>query len=211
MHFWKQIIIPTCKGNGHFNFWNNDQKLTTISLTLKSIRKEMESLPPEAESVYHSGLDLLRQSIRESRMMAHNLMPKAIDDFGYVPAVENLIEQVSMVAGTRFSFLNNLRGNRLLPKTERHLYRITQEAINNILKHANASKATIQLMAYEDSVALTIEDNGKGFDSKNDSAVVSFGLNSMKTRAQALDGTLHIDSQPGKGTSILIQIPNQLP
>ncbi|MEO0468827.1 MAG: two-component regulator propeller domain-containing protein [Bacteroidota bacterium] len=185
------------------------QKLTTISLTLKSIRKEMEVLPPEAEQVYHSGLELLRQSIKESRMLAHTLMPKAIDDFGYVPAVESLIEQVALVGTTRFSFFNNLSGKRLSPKTERHLYRITQEAINNILKHAGAAKATVQLMAYEDSIVLTIEDDGKGFDSKNDSSVVSFGLNSIRTRAQALDGSLHVDSRPGKGTSILIQIPNQ--
>ena len=133
-------------------------------------------------------------------------MPKSISDFGYALTVENLLENLSNTTEVDFSFYTNLDEERLPPDHELHLYRITQEAINNILKHAQATKVIVQLIRHENSVILTIEDNGKGFDwhqNKN-----SFGLNSMQNRASALSGVLDIDKTLERGTSITLEIPS---
>ena len=87
------------------------------------------------------------------------------------------------------------------------LFRITQEAVNNIIKHAAATTVTIQLMHYEDMAILTIEDNGKGFDANSVDENRKFGLNSMHNRALSVHGTFTLDSQIDKGVIITVHVP----
>ena len=182
------------------------QNLTAASLSFNYIKKEIENNRFDIKSKLESGILFLNEAIEESRNIAHNLMPKSISDFGYALTVENLLENLSNTTEVDFSFYTNLDEERLPPDHELHLYRITQEAINNILKHAQATKVIVQLIRHENSVILTIEDNGKGFDwhqNKN-----SFGLNSMQNRASALSGVLDIDKTLERGTSITLEIPS---
>lgn len=184
------------------------QNLTTASLHLDAVRKEIDLLSSRQREKFLIGFDFLNQAISEARNIAHNLMPKAIEDFGYVLAIDSLIESLEPVTDTHFEFYNNLQGQRLPEQIELNLYRITQEGLNNIIKYAKASKVTIQLMHHNHSAILTIEDNGLGFDiGKLKDKTATFGVNSMRSRASSIKGELHIDSKPNQGTNITIEIP----
>ena len=135
-------------------------------------------------------------------------MPKAIDDFGFVITVEGMIEGLKEVTDIEFTFYHNLEDSSLNSTLEFNLYRITQEALNNVLKHSKATRTTIQLIKYDDQVILTIEDNGQGFNlDELGFNLMDFGISSMKNRANSLSANLNIDSFIGKGTTITIEAP----
>ncbi len=181
------------------------QILTAASINFDIAKKGIENLPDDQQEKFRAGLRFLKEAIDESRNIAHNLMPQSISDFGYVLTIESLLDNLGQGTNIQFTFYNNLNKTRLSEEIELSLYRVTQEAINNILKHSKATQVTIQLIKHQDSLILTIEDNGKGFNKLEH--IASFGLNSMKNRAQAHSGVLDIDSHPGKGTSITLEIP----
>ncbi|MGD1847514.1 MAG: PAS domain-containing protein [Salibacteraceae bacterium] len=184
------------------------QNLTTASLHLDAVRKELHLLNPQKQEKFTTGFNFLNQAIAEARNISHNLMPKAIEDFGYVLATESLIDNLIPVTNIQFEFYNNLNGERLPEVIELNLYRITQEAINNLVKYANASKVTLQLIRHFHSVILTIEDNGIGFDTRKlKDKTATFGIHSMQSRASSVKGELHIDSAPGSGTNLTVEIP----
>ena len=184
------------------------QHLTTVSLNLSGIKPEIDQLSEKSKSKWEVAIASLKTAMNESRNISHNLMPKAIEDFGYVVAVENLLESLKHVTDIEFKFFNNLLSERLGKQKELGLFRITQEAINNIIKHADATTVNIQATKFSDLIILTIEDDGQGFDTSH-FGTESFGLNSMKVRTEAMSGTLNIDSKIGSGTSITVQIPQQ--
>jgi len=176
------------------------QTLTVASLNLNYINDKLkdQKANKELHTKLETGIDNLDQAISELRDLAHEL------DINFTPAVEKMLMELGSVSEVKFSFFTNLGQERLGHKVERALFRITQEALNNIIKHAYATKATIQLMKYPDLTILTIEDNGKGFDSENH--LEGFGIDSIKNRANKINGVCSIDSTPGKGTSITIEI-----
>lgn len=183
------------------------QKLTTVSLNFNSLKKDIQQDNGIMRKL-NTGLNYLKEAIRDSREIAHNLMPQSIDDFGYVLSVQSLLADIETVSSVKFDFYDNLRGERLPKNTELHLYRITQEAVNNIIKYAKAATASIQLMKYDGEVILTIEDDGVGFDaSQKLNEGNSFGLKSMINRVNSLSGTLQIESGKGKGAVIIVEIP----
>ncbi|MCH8330101.1 MAG: PAS domain S-box protein [Bacteroidetes bacterium] len=135
------------------------QNLTVTVMNFDAIKKEINQLDDLSRKKFETGMTFLNRAINDSRTIAHNLMPKAIDDFGYVLSVESILEGLKDSSGTHFHFYNNLDQERLSPGIELALFRITQEATNNILKYAKAETATIQLMKYSDMIILTIEDD----------------------------------------------------
>ena len=186
------------------------QKLTTAALNLNSFKKHIP-FSQRGFSKLITGLNSLNSAIKESREIAHNLMPRSIEHFGYVPSVQSMLAEINSASDIRFEFYDNLHGERLDPKIEINLYRITQEAINNILKYSQAKNVTIQLMKYMHDLALTVEDDGQGFDigkvlKKED----SFGLKNMRNRVNSLSGNFYIDSTPRRGTTITIELPYKL-
>lgn len=183
------------------------QKLTTVSLNFNSLKKDIKADNGILKKL-NTGLNYLKEAIRDSREIAHNLMPQSIDDFGYVLSVQSLLADIETVSTVKFDFYDNLKGMRLPKNTELHLYRITQEAVNNIIKYARAETASIQLMKYDGEVILTIEDDGIGFDANSKiNEGNSFGLKSMINRVNSLSGTLQIESGEGKGAVIIVEIP----
>lgn len=183
------------------------QKLTTVSLNFNSLKKDI-SFNNGGLKKLNTGLNYLKEAIRDSREIAHNLMPQSIEDFGYVLSVQSLLADIDAVSESKFDFYDNLKGERLPKNTELHLYRITQEAVNNIIKYANATTASIQLMKYEGEVILTIEDDGIGFDANEKiEKGNSFGLKSMLNRVNSLSGSLQIESGKGNGTVIIVEVP----
>lgn len=183
------------------------QLLTASSLNLDAIREQIKTLDAKSQKKYQNALEFLTQAIRESRGISHNLMPKAIEDFGLVAAVESMLEGLIAATPARFVFYQNLEEKRLPYTLELALYRITQEAVTNILKYASAKEVIIQLMMYPDMVILTIDDDGRGFDPKELDPKNSFGITGMKNRVSSFGGVFSLDSGAGRGTLITIEIP----
>jgi PAS domain S-box-containing protein len=182
------------------------QTLSAVSLHLDSLTK-IKDLPDQEVEKINKIEKLLKEAISESRAVSHNLMPPTLTDLGYTFAVENLLSSLDGVCVTNFSFQSNESGVLVPKEIEFALFRITQEAINNITKYAQASVATIQYLIFDDLISLSIEDDGIGFDVRIATKNHNFGLNSMKNRAESLGGELTIDASPNKGTSIHVSIP----
>jgi PAS domain S-box-containing protein len=160
---------------------------------------------------------LLDNAISEARNISYDLRPSILDDFGLVPALEVLCDKFGIRSGLKVNFQTHNLEARLHNRVETALYRIAQEALNNVQKHAHATEVSVQIIRTPTTVNLVIEDNGKGFDAEeverhqypgsNGYDYSGMGLVSMKERVQSLQGTLTIDTTPGKGTDIMVEIP----
>ncbi len=154
---------------------------------------------------------LLDTAMNEAREISYNLMPSVLVDFGLAPALRLLCDQ--------FSKRNNLAVNvhvqgvseRLDPGIEVGLYRIAQEALNNVAKHAAASEVNVQLIGDSRSLRLVIDDDGKGFHAQGFDQRIArghgMGLVSMRQRAASFSGMFTLDSSPGRGTEIIVEVP----
>ncbi|WP_305982502.1 PAS domain S-box protein [Roseivirga thermotolerans] len=184
------------------------QTLTIASLNLEFVRMEKAKLSDKVKNKFDIGYNYLKKSLNDSRAIAHSLMPKAIEDFGFVSVVKDTISDLNQSSQVEFEFLTNMEGIRLKVPIDTSLYKIVQEATNNILKHSEARYVTIQYMKLGDVVQLTIEDDGKGFDaSKLSQSKGGFGLANMKNRVSSFGAEIYIDSHVGHGTTIMIEFP----
>jgi signal transduction histidine kinase len=183
------------------------QTLTVSLLNFEHAKKELDILSSGAQSKFETGWEYLQKGITESRVVAHSLMPKEIVDYGLVSACESLVVLMNKtIKGTNFTFIHNFGESRLgNQQIEITLYRILQEALNNVIKYAKASQVDIQLKNYSDIILLTIEDNGVGFDVSlvKDKGL---GLKSIQNRLEPVNGLFEINSKPEKGTSIIVEI-----
>ena len=185
------------------------QKLTTAALNFNSFKRDVK-VSQKGFPKLITGLNSLNSAIKESREIAHNLMPRSIEQFGFVPSVQSMLAEIDSASDIKFDFYDNLNEERFDQKLEVNLYRVIQEAINNILKYSRAKNVTIQLMKYEHDLVLTIEDDGEGFDvGKVLEGHNSFGLKNMRNRVNSLSGYFHIDSFPHRGTIITVELPNK--
>lgn len=185
------------------------QTLISALMGLQHLTDIISEKAPEVLDQYQMALNTLKSGVEETRGIAHSIMPKSIEDFGLIETIEQVIDQLNTNTITNFQLFENLENQRLERKIEISLYRIFQEAINNINKHSNASEVSIQIRKSKHSISLNIEDDGDGFDyEKMNQLKVGFGLASMKSRAGSLSGTVEISSSPGHGTSILVEVPN---
>lgn len=151
--------------------------------------------------------NLIQETIEATRTVSFNLAPSILSDFGVVPAIRILTEQVAKMTNMTFK-LQAENVNRLPEVIETSLYRITQEAIHNAVKYAKSTLINIQLSENENFVELLISDNGVGFDLKLVKKTMGgSGLKNMQARAELLNGTFEIQSKIGKGTNMKIEIP----
>ena len=184
------------------------QSLTAASLNFSAVKNDIFHLEQQKAEKFKLGLDFLNAAIEESRNIAHNLMPKAIDDFGLVPSLNSLFNQTDKFSGINIKFYENLEGRRLPRQVEFNLYRITQEALNNAIKHAHATEIFVQLILHQNDLIYTFEDDGKGFLAEQQGmGKEGMGLASIDNRVKAMSGTLEIDSSPKRGTAITIELP----
>jgi signal transduction histidine kinase len=152
------------------------------------------------------------QALDEIRQITHGLRPYQLDRLGLTQAIRAVINRTS--ENSPIQFASNVEDvDKLYNKeSEIHLYRIVQEGINNIVKHSSATEATVVIKRLANVVSLSIRDNGRGFDTTLFDAnahEAGFGLSGISERARILGGTLTIDSRPGAGTSLNIEIPVQ--
>jgi len=153
-------------------------------------------------------LRLLREATAEARHLIAGLRPPALDELGLVAAIEALVADARLEIPL-VEFAAELSGERLPADWETTLFRIAQESLTNIRRHAHASRATISLTRQPDGgILLQIRDDGRGFDP---AAIPPqhFGLEGIKQRASLLRGTATVVSSPGQGTVIEIRLPRR--
>lgn len=177
------------------------QALTSVLLGLKSV-ETADDVPAALADLR----ELVVSTLQEVRRLAVELRPKALDDFGLVPAVERLVETFTASTGLEVTFESRLGEERLPSEVETTLYRVVQEALTNISKHADATRVSLLLVRRERSVTAVIEDDGRGFGNL-DERRGGIGLSGMRERLALLDGRLTIESQRGAGTTIAAEVP----
>jgi len=147
------------------------------------------------------------QAITEVKTISHNLRPYQLDRLGLSRAVHALLESIAPSSPTRFETSIDDVDEIFSKEAEINLYRIVQEAVNNVIKHADATEARIAIMRNPGSVTITIQDNGKGFvPQRSESKDGGFGLIGMAERVRILGGKHTIQSAPGQGTIITIEV-----
>jgi signal transduction histidine kinase len=186
------------------------QALTALAMGLRGVSKLVEKQPEqigpqiaELQSISTGALEGLRHLISDLR-------PSHLDDLGLVAALRWYVEEVNRRSETEISFVVTGDSIRLPPETETTFFRIAQEGIGNIIKHANATHGTLHLSFEESCVCLNIADDGKGFDvakALEPGARRAWGLLGIQERATLAGGSLIIDSTPGKGSVIVVSVP----
>lgn len=147
----------------------------------------------------------LDHSIHELRQVSRNLMPEALLRFGLKDAVHDYCDHLAHAQGLQIHFQAYGLDTRIEQHVEVILFRVIQELLNNIVKHAAATQAIVQLIRDEDRLHLTVEDNGRGFDLKN-TASPGIGWLNIRSRVDYLGGRLDVQSAPGKGTSVSVEL-----
>jgi signal transduction histidine kinase len=169
--------------------------------------------PAEAAERQKLRIDALRQELEDLgvmlRRVAHRLHPALIEQAGLIPALQQLGNDVSRASGLRVDVVVPENGNApYIPRDQSLIvYRIAQEALRNIVKHASVDRATMQVTVDKRSLTMLINDAGRGFDSNAANANArGLGLISMAERARLAEGQFEIQSQPGQGTAVRVTI-----
>jgi two-component system, NarL family, sensor histidine kinase DevS len=180
------------------------QALTSVLLGLKAVEeaKNEESLKAAAAELR----ELVVGTLQDVRRLAVELRPRALDDFGLVPALDRLTQSFTEQTGIEVDLETTLRDERLPGEVETALYRVVQESLTNVVKHAGAHRISILLTERDHAVAAVIEDDGEGFD-PNSTREEGIGLVGMRERMTLIGGRLEIESRPGSGTTILAEVP----
>ena len=148
----------------------------------------------------------LRDAVREGRRLISDLRPPIIDESGLVAAIDHLICEMSGNDGLRVEFEHHGVGRDLPPFLKSTLFRIVQEALNNVRRHSGANEAFVQLVCAQEVIRLDVRDEGRGFD-RSEVSPSRFGLRGIEQRARLFGGKVRIESSPGKGTRIHVEMP----
>jgi len=178
--------------------------LSGVKFSLSNMKDNL-IVTPDNMAVFERSLDMLDTSIRELRRVAHNMMPEMLTKFGLDETLKEYFNSLNAANLLVVNYQSVGLTNRLDGNTEIIIYRIIQELMNNILKHAAASQVFVQLIKDNNRLNVVIEDNGKGFDTAMLENNKGAGWVNIRSRVEYLKGQLDIHSEPGKGTLVNIE------
>ena len=188
-----------------------NQLIASAKMRLRKVEDGVVSLNPAAREILARCSRLLVQALEENRRIAHNLRPSDLDEFGLAAASRNFCKELQSRTKLKVKYNIARIDQRLAPALELNLFRILQEAVNNIEKHARAGEVRIRIAVHGNSIILSIQDDGRGFDSKRGKAGKGkwrgIGLTNMRERAEFLGGTCTVESVPKQGTTITVRVP----
>jgi signal transduction histidine kinase len=182
------------------------QALTSILLGLKGL--EERSKDPASRGAMEELRELVVSTLQDVRRLAVELRPSALDDFGLVAALERLTASFAEQTGISVDFQTALADERLPEEVETALYRIVQESLTNVVKHAQARRVSILLARKDGAVKAVVEDDGQGFDPAEQTDG-GYGLMGMRERLALLGGRLEVESGRDGGTTIAAEVPVQ--
>jgi len=179
--------------------------LTALKFELARLARELDSRPAAAPAV-NAMQELLAHAVTASDRIQHDLRPPVLDA-GLVAALQWLVQGFRNRTGVTTTFESNREEIESAPDRAAALYRVAQEALANVAKHAHASRVSVQLFAAADEVSLEIADNGVGFDTHGLESTPGFGVRGLVERARGFDRWAEADSSPGRGTTVMFSFP----
>jgi signal transduction histidine kinase len=165
-----------------------------------------DTKPEEAARAYEAGMTMLRQGHADARRLIGGVRPPILDEEGVVAAVTHLVSEQRREKGPKIEFRNEVEFDRLVPILENAIYRVVQEGLGNACRHSQSQQVRVELVQHGDHLRIAVRDWGVGFEP---GAVEAdrFGLAGMRERARLLGGSMRIESAPGQGTSIVVELP----
>lgn len=182
------------------------QMMSAAKMNLSAIENEITFKNEAQRTYFDKVISMVDESCKEVRSVSHQMMPNALLKSGLASAVKEFLDKIDH----RIIKINlHAEGlhERLNSNTETVLYRVIQECVNNVIKHSGANNLDISLIKDADGVAVTVEDNGRGFDATDKQKFEGIGLKNIISRVAFLKGTVDFDSSPGKGTLVAIHVP----
>jgi len=189
---------------------NTIQSLLVIANRARGLESgDYGRLTPKARKQAEEILDMLLHTIDDVRRLSRELRPSILDNVGLLPALRWLTESLTHESSTKIDLQVKGREHSLPPEFEIILFRIAQDALNNVVRHSGATAATVTLDFVTGNFSMTVEDNGRGFSVPENisdfAAKGKLGLQRMEQQARLLDGSFKVSSQPGKGTVITVE------
>jgi signal transduction histidine kinase len=185
------------------------QALTAIKMNVALAQRSLTN-PERAHALLEEARGIADQTVTEVRDLSQLLRPTLLEDLGLYQALDSHLRDYSRRTGIRAELVLENLEDPLPPELTMCVYRIVQEALTNIAKHAQASSCQVSLRGLSRSVQVVIEDNGKGFRADPwpfDDRTTGVGLRGMKERVHALEGTFGVETSPGEGTHLRIELP----
>ena len=188
------------------------QELVTLSRQLDTFSDGSEQLPEQARKRLDELQSRIDTIIKGVRRFSQDLRPSVLDDLGLVPALEMIADDLRERYGIATKVKVTGKQRRLSPEKELLLFRITQEALRNVWRHSQASAASITAEFGSGKIKITVQDNGRGFQLParlgDLASAGKLGLAGMYERTQLVGGKLELQSTPGKGTTLTIEVPS---
>lgn len=181
------------------------QYLSAVKLNLSNLQSTLYLTNEQEKKLMNNALTVIDESVKEVRTVSHNMMPGALSEKGLEVAIRDFMNRI-ISEKLSIELDVHLLNTKLDNTIEIIVYRVIQEIVNNIIKHAQASIVNIQLVEHEEELVLMVEDNGVGFDTSN-LTNQGIGIKNIRSRIEFLNGSVDIDSQPKNGTTITIEIP----
>ncbi len=182
------------------------QELTGALFALQALGQLPDKNSPESQRFYQSALQWMTTCIEETRRLIRGLRPATLDESGVVAALRALVQELSQRGGAEIAFCSEVHFDRLASPLENALYRIAQEALTNAVRYSQSARIEVRLQETGGRVRLSVEDWGSGFDPQAVDAN-HFGLRGIRERVELLGGQARIDSRPGAGTRIRVDLP----
>ncbi|MCG8372630.1 MAG: PAS domain S-box protein, partial [Balneolales bacterium] len=183
------------------------QYLAASKMNLTALKYKLDDFTDDEKELFENGVAYLKQAMNETRDISHNLMPPILEDYGLALAVKTLVEDFEKGSKIECNYFQNIEDISMPKEIRINVYRITQECLNNILKHSEATSVSIQLIHDNSEFFLTVEDNGIGFDTDSDDYISGLGLSGIRSRVLSMGGYLDIDSKINQGSVFTIRLP----
>lgn len=187
------------------------QALTTLKINLEAVEQKMGDAPPELKERIRRTKEYTSKTLDEIRRLMFDLRPSVLDDLGLVPALRNLVKERLKGLDLEIDFTVDGLVERLPEELETALFRVIQEAITNVIKHAQATQLSVSLTEESGVIVARIHDNGIGFNPAElaGGGDRGLGLFGMQERTALVGGRLEIDARRGRGTTVRVWIPNR--
>lgn len=179
--------------------------LSGVKYSLQDMKGNL-IMTPNNQQAFERSMDMLDSSIKEMRRVAHNMMPEVLVRYGLDTALKDYTAEINKNKLLNVVYQSMGLENSAMEQSDAlAVYRIVQELLNNVIKHAGASEVLVQLLRENGKLVVNVEDNGKGFDISLTTGSAGMGWNNIRSRAELLKGTIDIHAEPGKGTAVNLE------
>jgi PAS domain S-box-containing protein len=183
------------------------QQVTVMKMEITWLISEIKSENPLVRQKMEGLLDVLKETVQSIRRISSELRPSLLDDLGLAAAMEWHLKEFERRSGVQTHFDSHIPDTELPDGIRIALFRILQESLTNVARHAQASHVVVNIAYHEGVIAMNITDDGNGMDTSRLKHSKSYGILGMKERAGMMGGNYNIESAPGKGTTISVEVP----